>query len=255
MGILKKNLNQNQKIYQSDNFQLLQPWSVPILKTNLPENIFKSFYNLSEDILKDPNPRLAGPYLAGQIENERYINLNLLDSYNIKTYLVKTLQTFIIESRIQMLPFVEKERIRKNSYDIEIKSIWIVSQKPGEYNPLHYHEGMISGVLYLKIPEKLWSIKDNDCDGSLIFNNTALNKNFSRPILQIEPKVGDLYIFGSQQQHAVYPYRSNMKNAERRSISFNAFFREKPLNCTPFELQSDKGSRLMYYEGSKYELG
>ena len=77
MGILKKNLNQNQKIYQSDNFQLLQPWSVPILKTNLPENIFKSFYNLSEDILKDPNPRLAGPYLAGQIENERYINLNL----------------------------------------------------------------------------------------------------------------------------------------------------------------------------------
>ena len=40
---------------------------------------------------------------------------------------------------------------------------------------------------------------------------------------------GDFYIFGAQQQHAVYPYRcvEGQKDVERRSISFNAVFQSK----------------------------
>ena len=38
--------------------------------------------------------------------------------------------------------------------------------------------------------------------------------------------VGDFFIFGAQQQHAVYPYRcaEGQEDVERRSVSFNAVF-------------------------------
>ena len=32
-------------------------------------------------------------------------------------------------------------------------NLWIVSQFKGEYNPIHYHEGDLSGVGYLKLPK------------------------------------------------------------------------------------------------------
>ena len=34
-------------------------------------------------------------------------------------------------------------------------------------------------------------------------------------------------MFGAQQQHAVYPYRCEEGDPERRSISFNAVFQSK----------------------------
>ena len=46
------------------------------------------------------------------------------------------------------------------------------------------------------------------------------------PSVEIPPQVGDFFIFGANQQHAVYPFRcaKGEKNIERRSISFNAIF-------------------------------
>ena len=48
----------------------------------------------------------------------------------------------------------------------------------------------------------------------------------SSPSISIPPQVGDFYIFGAEQQHAVYPYRceEGQEDVERRSISFNAVF-------------------------------
>ena len=44
-----------------------------------------------------------------------------------------------------------------------------------------------------------------------------------------KPEVGDFYMFGAHQQHAVYPYRcaEGQKETERRSISFNSIFQSK----------------------------
>ena len=37
----------------------------------------------------------------------------------------------------------------------EIISTWVVRQFKGEYNPIHWHGGHISGVGYLKVPKYL----------------------------------------------------------------------------------------------------
>ena len=51
--------------------------------------------------------------------------------------------------------------------------------------------------------------------------------DFSVPNITYHPAVGDFYMFGAQQQHAVYPYRCEEGDTERRSISFNAVFQSQ----------------------------
>ncbi|MCH2405709.1 MAG: hypothetical protein MK200_05905, partial [Nitrosopumilus sp.] len=63
----------------------------------------------------------------------------------------------------------------------------------------------------------------------LFTNSSSRDVDFSVSHIVIPPQVGDFYIFGAQQQHAVYPYRcaEGQKDIERRSISFNAVFQSK----------------------------
>ena len=112
-------------------------------------------------------------------------------------------------------------------------TMWIISQQPGEYNPMHIHtQCQISAVMYLKVPKMLPSRKEHrpGDDGSILFvSNASRDVDFSNPNIVIHPTVGDFFMFGAQQQHAVYPYRcaEGQKETERRSISFNAVFQSK----------------------------
>jgi hypothetical protein len=70
-------------------------------------------------------------------------------------------------------------------------------------------------------------------DGSILFvSNASRDIELCMPSINIPPQVGDFFIFGAQQQHAVYPYRcaEGQKETERRSISFNSIFQMKPKN-------------------------
>ena len=139
---------------------------------------------------------------------------------------------FIIQCKIQMMPDMI-EGIQQEEWLIQMLTMWIISQQPGEYNPMHIHtQCTISTVMYLKVPKMLTSKKEhrpND-DGSILFaSNASRDVDFSVPHIVIPPQVGDFYIFGAQQLHAVYPYRcaEGQKDVERRSISFNAVFQSK----------------------------
>ena len=78
--------------------------------------------------------------LASQIKNEVLISKKLVDKS-----LSKEIKKLVIN-------FLNKENI-KNIKDIKIISLWVVRQFKGEYNPIHYHQGDISGVGYLKLPK------------------------------------------------------------------------------------------------------
>ena len=84
-----------------------------------------------------------------------------------------------------------------------IKNFWVVRQFNNEYNPVHYHDGHISGVGYLKIPK---------------FISKNKNKTNIDGIYNHQPKVGDVILFPNYLMHTAYPFKSN---GERRSFSFN----------------------------------
>ena len=147
--------------------------------------------------------------LASQIKKE----LKISDKF-IKKYLDKELKKNIIK-------FLSNEKIKKIK-EIKILNLWVVRQFKGEYNPIHYHEGDLSGVGYLKLPKgmtnnKMLKNKKIKTNGTIDFINGQ--KGFlSKSIYNVVPKIKELIIFPNYLMHTAYPFNIE---GERRSFSFN----------------------------------
>ena len=148
--------------------------------------------------------------LASQIKKEVKISNNFIKK-NLEREIKKNIKDFL-----------KNEKIKKVK-DIKILNLWVVSQFKDEYNPIHYHDGDLSGVGYLKIPKdmtknKLLKNKKDKTNGTIDFIN-GQRGFLSRSIFNIVPKERDLLIFPNYLMHTAYPFNIN---SERRSFSFNA---------------------------------
>jgi len=209
---------------------LIQPWSVPIFKTTLPPDVLQTMIEISDQVIADKDVKSHGEYLAGQIDSELLVEHNILEQTGVMGFFLGAVRQFVIQCKCQMMPGLE-QAIQKEEWLTQMLTMWIISQQPGEYNPMHIHtQCTISTVMYLKVPKMLPSRKEHRStdDGSILFtSNASTDIDFSVPNIVIAPQVGDFYIFGAHQQHTVYPYRCEEGDPERRSISFNAVFQSK----------------------------
>jgi hypothetical protein len=178
---------------------------------------------ISDEIVENKESATSvGHHLAGQIEDEFLIEFKLLSS-TLKGFLSNMCKTYIEQAYSQRSPF-NKEEFLKEKKSIEMTGMWVVSQKDNEYNPIHIHSGLLSSVMYLKIPEYLPARKSDrvDEDGAITFtNNSSTDKHWGIAQLSVTPKVGDFFIFPATQAHQVYPFRTADGKGERRSVSFN----------------------------------
>ncbi|MDC1077405.1 putative 2OG-Fe(II) oxygenase [Candidatus Pelagibacter sp.] len=148
--------------------------------------------------------------LASQIKNELKISNNFIKK-NLEKELKESINKFLSNEKIQ------------NIKEIKILNFWIVRQFKGEYNPIHYHEGDLSGVGYLRLPKgmtnnKMVKNKKLKTNGTIDFINGQ--KGFlSKSIYNVVPKIRDLLIFPNYLMHTAYPFNIE---GERRSFSFNA---------------------------------
>ena len=188
--------------------QNIKPFGPTIGKTKISKRFFeklnKEFENKSNSRKIDYSSKLAS-----QIKNEIKISNNF-----IKKNLEKDIKANIRK-------FLFKEKI-KDIKDIKILNLWVVSQFKGEYNPIHYHEGDLSGVGYLKLPKgmtnnKLVKNKKLKTNGTIDFIN-GQRGFLSKSIYNVLPKVKDLLIFPNYLMHTAYPFNIE---GERRSFSFN----------------------------------
>ena len=188
--------------------QNIKPFGPTMGKTKISKKFFdklnKEFEGKSNSKKVDYSSKLAS-----QIKNEIKISDNF-----IKKNLEK-------EIKININKFLLKEKI-KNIKDIKILNLWVVSQFKGEYNPIHYHEGDLSGVGYLKLPKgmtnnKMVKNKKLKTNGTIDFIN-GQRGFLSKSIYNVLPKVKDLLIFPNYLMHTAYPFNID---GERRSFSFN----------------------------------
>lgn len=186
----------------------LKPFGPSIGKTKISQN-FLNKLNKEFDQKSISKKLDYSSKLASQIKNEIKISDNFVQ-INLKREITKKIKLFLLNEKV------------KNIKDIKILNLWVVRQFRGEYNPIHYHEGDLSGVGYLKLPKNMTrnthvknkKIKTN---GTIDFINGQ--KNFlSNSIYNVIPKVRDLLIFPNYLMHTAYPFNIN---GERRSFSFN----------------------------------
>ena len=212
-------------------YDLIQPWSVPVMKTSLPPNVLQTMIEISDLVIADETAKKIGHTLAGQIDTELLIEHKILKQTGVMGFFLGAVRQFVIRCKYQQMPD-KIDAVQREEWLTQMLTMWIISQQPNEYNPLHVHtDCQISSVMYLKVPKMLPSRKKHrPNDGSILFvGNTSTDIDFSTPHVSIPPRAGDFYIFGANQQHAVYPFRceEGQEDVERRSISFNAVFQSK----------------------------
>jgi len=143
--------------------------------------------------------------LVGQVRQEISLPKSFIKR-NLEKIISKNIKDFINKS------------LGKKLKTVKIKNFWVVRQFSNEYNPIHYHDGHISGVGYLKVPKFTTSKKKNlKTNGTIDFINGS--KMFlSESIHNHSPKVGDVLLFPNYLMHTAYPFTTK---GERRSFSFN----------------------------------
>lgn len=191
------------------SIQVIYPFGPTMAKIKLSNTIVKKINDEVDKIVS--NKLLSKKYnyakkLAGEVEQE----IELPKSFTNK-FLKSTLE-------IKIKEFVKKST-GKIPKKIKLKNFWVVRQFAHDYNPVHFHDGDISGVGYLMLPKNFSaSRKKYKTNGSIDFihgSRMFLNKSIFNHI----PKIGDLLLFPNYLMHTAYPF--NVKG-ERRSFSFNA---------------------------------
>ena len=187
----------------------IKPFGPSIGKTKISKK-FSDKLNNEFDIKTNSKKIDYSSKLASQIKNEVKISNSFIKKY-LEKELIKNINEFLYNDKI------------KNIKEIKILNLWVVRQFKGEYNPIHYHEGDLSGVGYLKLPKgminnKMVKNKKLKTNGTIDFINGQ--KGFlSKSIYNVVPKIGDLLIFPNYLMHTAYPFNIE---GERRSFSFNA---------------------------------
>ena len=163
----------------------IKPFGPSIGKTKISKK-FLDLLNKEFDTKSKSKKIDYSSKLASQIKKELKIS---------NSFIKKNLEK---EIKINVIKFLTKEKI-KNIKEIKILNLWVVRQFKNEYNPIHYHEGQLSGVGYLKIPKdmnqnKMVKNKKIKTNGTIDFIN-GQRSFLSKSIYNLNPKLGDLIDF------------------------------------------------------------
>lgn len=194
--------------------KFLSPFGPRIAILKIPTVLIEKINHEVESIINDKKKNKLNDYskkLVGQVQQEIELK-NKFIKKNLKSYITKSVNQYL------------KKNLNKKSKNIKIKNLWVVRQFKNEYNPLHFHDGNVSGVGYLKIPNNLTKsnkkIKTNGTIDFVYGSKSFLNNS----IFNHKPKVGDLVLFPNNLMHTAYPFTVE---GERRSFSFNLEIEKK----------------------------
>ena len=202
-----------------DKFRIHKPFSPSIGQLQIPSQLIDDINKYVESSVnnKKKNELDYGKYLAGEVSYEIRLPENFLNQ-GLLNFLAQSTKNYI------------KLTTGKDIKTFKLMASWVVRQYENEYNPIHWHNGHISGVGHIKIPD---SFGDN------IQKNKRANKHgeisfihgskmfLSNSVASFKPRVRDFYLFPNYLMHSVNPFYSS---GERRSISFNAFIDDSIYN-------------------------
>ena len=200
--------------------EILSPFGPKLLKSKIPLSTIDFLNSAIDKLISEKALKSAGGELVGQVTEEFYLPRELVD---------KTLRNPLN----QFAKIYVHNAYKKETTVFEIKQCWIVRQYKNEYNPIHWHSGHISGVLYLKVPSNvgghLQKNKKMESHGKIYFIHGS-RQSFSQSLVKIAPSVGDIFMFPNYLMHTVYPFFESTE--ERRSLSFNCVVDDGIINET-----------------------
>lgn len=190
--------------------------NIGILVKEVPKAILN---NLKSQI--DNSTELVNNTLVGHIKKE--YKLSNLDT-NFKLYLYDLFNQYNEESDI--LHYHSKLNTGKKQ--IVLGDTWVNFQAKGEFNPVHIHSGVVSFVIWIKIPfkredeEKMFEIPNGgNKSGMFEFQYNFITGGMVTKVIEAEE--GKICMFPSNLHHSVYPFYTS--DDYRISISGNLYLK------------------------------
>jgi hypothetical protein len=204
-----------EQIQTEIKYDIYQPFGPSILKVKMPQVYVDQLNAEANRILSDEKLSKEHDWshnLAGNVKKEIAISHNKIKG--LPEFLVTMSKTYYKHT-------IGKEPVEGSKVGFRV---WIVSQYAGDFNPMHIHDANLSGVAFLKMPDKFeeeYKKEDHHKTvGCLEFMGSVPN-HFANHSYLVKPEIGDFYLFPSWLTHQVYPFRSE---GERRSLAFNVHF-------------------------------
>jgi hypothetical protein len=190
---------------------LKKPFGPPIGCYEIPADICRALNDLVDSNCSGETTDLSGR-LAGQVTEELALSQAVCQEIGLGRFLANMTMQYIQDST------------GKKITEFTLLEAWIVRQFAGEYNPIHWHSGHISGAGWLMVPENMstGSKKPGSYDGSICFTHGS-RQFLSNSTYSINPRPGLITIFPHYLMHSVYPFHVE---GERRSLAFNALVDE-----------------------------
>ena len=216
------------KIEIEKNFELIRPFGPSVVKVKIPEEIVNNLNNYIDNIISDRSKSdnlNMGKNLVGDVTQEFKLEPSLVTESGWLKFLGQSVQKWI------------KLTMNQDMKEFKILDTWVVRQFKNEYNPIHWHNGHISGAGFLKVPETLGKHFQDDKGNKQYEGGQLTLIHGSRQFLSdcrypITPRVGDFYFFPNYLMHTVYPFKGT--DDERRSISFNAYIDKNIYNSANY---------------------
>ena len=188
--------------------KIVSPFGPKLGKIKIPRKIISLLNKEVDKIIKNKKATKQKDYskkVVGQVYQEIQIS---------KKFVNKHLKKFI-QSNVS---YSLKKTADMKPKNLLIKNLWVVRQFKNEYNPVHFHDGYVSAVGYLKVPKNLTKSKKKIRTNGTIDFISGTKTSLSNSIHNHVPKTGDMIIFPNNLMHTAYPFNVE---GERRSFSFN----------------------------------
>ena len=202
--------------------QFLLP-NIPIYQTKLPQDVIDRLWRYvdkSKEKYKDVN---FNDNLAGNIGES--LLLEDEDDYFMKYVVGPIAQMYA--NHTHSVTWVQKN-CTTSPKGMSLSRFWVNFQNQNEFNPVHNHSGIVSFVIWMKIPTE-WedqhalpisanSNAPSASDFQFLYSDVLGNHQDYR-IMMGEHQEGWILVFPAQLRHQVYPYYNC--DEQRVSISGN----------------------------------
>lgn len=197
--------------------ELFNPFGAYLLRHEVPEQVF----TLLTQTIENVRPKLDDPeflkqyshdeYLAGKNSYQIKMPPDLLDAIGLDNYLLSLADFYL--------------RQHGQEQDLIMGSTWINFGYEGDINPIHTHDALLSGVIYVKQDQSIFDeMKDytgrntHGCPGATHFVYSVESRRFNNNFHTNVTQPGTLCMFPSWLPHYVNPHQ---KPGERIGVAFN----------------------------------
>lgn len=181
---------------------------IPVLAGNLEPELLAGLKEILLKI-KDDNPVAHNEQLAGAIKEEYTVDPSKVPE--LLHYLDEMYATY--SNHFDKIPSVVKGISFDADTKTELGTLWVNFQKKHEFNPIHHHDGLISFVIWIKIPfditkeQALYNRGTVNVTSQFQFVYPGLTNDIVLKSFPVEKEwEGTVLMFPASLNHCVYPF-------------------------------------------------